>query len=116
MARLITNRVFLEELILSTGKARKKIITNCSDEFLKCLFEIIYNSVKLAYTTKEKKEFNKCIKFVKALYSQKWNLEEFKVFLLKNALKLQILCVLVFSKYVEGKICEAIQNVEFENT
>jgi hypothetical protein len=35
---------------------------------------------------------------------------------LKNALKLQILCVLVFSKYVEGKICEAIQNVEFENT
>lgn len=110
MARVYSCKSYLESFLIASGRQRSKIITNASDEEIKCLFEIVLNSVNLKLDKSEEKEFKKCQTLIKSFFRTKWNLFKFRSFVSKHSLKFQILTAWVFNKFMQEEICKVINN------
>lgn len=109
MQRITENRPFFDLLFSTESNIKqKRILKSENYENLCSVFELIFNATKFTYTKKEEKILSKHRVILKKFFKKKWQIPEFKEFILKGWKKIEPIICLVLQKISKNTVSNTL--------
>jgi len=98
MERIEKNRTFIQSLVHTGPKKRKKNLKQATDDEIKSLVEILYNLRELPLTKNETKTLKPYSKQFKKFFKARWGIEKFKKYFIDHNQILPLVISIVLCK------------------